>query len=205
MKATATLCTLAAAMWFIIFSPWTNPHINLWFALTISSTILATLALTIDRKNLKNIYSFQPKFIPIAITSAAILYLIFLMGHFVSTKILTFATAQIQNIYTPRQQALPLTIALLLFFIIGPAEEIFWRGFVQNKLSSRLGPVKGFLLATFIYAIIHIWSFNFMLIASAGLCGAFWGLLYYRYKSVWPVILSHAIWDVVIFVLLPIK
>jgi len=205
MKALAIFCSLAAVMWFVVFSPWTNPHINFWLAMTISSAALAFLALIIDRKNLGTIYSFQPKFIVIGVTSAVVLYLIFLMGHFISTKIFSFASDQIQKIYISRQQASPLTITLLLLFIIAPAEEIFWRGFVQTKLSTRLGQIKGLLLATFIYAIVHIWSFNFMLVASAAICGAFWGLLYYRYKSVWPVILSHAIWDMVIFVLLPIK
>ena len=192
-------------MWFILFSPWTNPHINFWLIMTVSTSYLAALALTIDRKNLYNLYSFQPKFIVIGIISAAVLYLIFFAGNFISTKIFNFAADQIQKIYTSKAQASPLTITLLLFFIIAPAEEIFWRGFVQTKLSTRLGPIKGLLLATFIYAIVHVWSFNFMLIAAAAICGAFWGLLYYRYKSVWPGIISHAIWDVVIFVLLPIK
>ena len=39
---------------------------------------------------------------------------------------------------------------------------------------------------------------------AAGLCGLFWGLLYMRTRSVWPGLVSHALWDLVIFVLAPV-
>lgn len=38
----------------------------------------------------------------------------------------------------PEALALGIVIALLLLFIIGPAEEIFWRGYVQRALRERL-------------------------------------------------------------------
>ncbi|MFR9260547.1 MAG: type II CAAX prenyl endopeptidase Rce1 family protein [Bacteroides cellulosilyticus] len=31
---------------------------------------------------------------------------------------------------------------------IGPAEEIFWRGYVQNALSKRWSPNVGFIVTT---------------------------------------------------------
>lgn len=38
----------------------------------------------------------------------------------------------------PEALALGIVIALLLLFVIGPAEEIFWRGYVQRALRERL-------------------------------------------------------------------
>jgi membrane protease YdiL (CAAX protease family) len=43
-----------------------------------------------------------------------------------------------------------------------------------------------------------------MLLAAAGSCGVFWGAMFWRFRSIWPALISHAVWDVVIFVLLPI-
>jgi membrane protease YdiL (CAAX protease family) len=63
----------------------------------------------------------------------------------------------------------------------------------------------GLVIAAAIYTLVHVWSFNLMLIAAAGLCGAFWGLLFAVTGNVWPCIISHAVWDVVIFILLPIQ
>jgi membrane protease YdiL (CAAX protease family) len=43
-----------------------------------------------------------------------------------------------------------------------------------------------------------------MLFLAALICGLFWGALFKRYRSVWPVLISHALWDVAIFLLFPI-
>lgn len=94
-------------------------------------------------------------------------------------------------------------IALLLFFVTGPAEEFYWRGYLQKNLMVRLGPWQGWLLATVIYAAVHIWSFNFMLIAAAFVAGAFWGAMYWYFDNLIPVIISHSVWSMVIFAVFP--
>ena len=95
-------------------------------------------------------------------------------------------------------------IALLLFFITGPAEELYWRGYLQKNLMVRFGRWQGWLLATVIYAAVHIWSFNFMLIGAAFVAGAFWGAMYLHLKNLAPVIISHSVWSMVIFAVFPI-
>ena len=130
----------------------------------------------------------------------------FWLGHFVSVRILPFAASQIGSIYDIRKEHNPSLIAALLMFLIGPRrEEIFWRGFVQHKLAKRYNPWLGLVAATALYTAVHIPSLNFMLISAAALCGLFWGLLYLRTKSLWPCIISHAVWDITIFILLPIN
>jgi membrane protease YdiL (CAAX protease family) len=42
-----------------------------------------------------------------------------------------------------------------------------------------------------------------VLLAAAALCGLFWGAMLLRYRSVWPGLISHALWDVAAFVLFP--
>jgi membrane protease YdiL (CAAX protease family) len=44
-----------------------------------------------------------------------------------------------------------------------------------------------------------------MLIGAAAVCGLFWGLLYQWRKNIFTVIVSHAVWDVVVMVLFPIS
>ena len=96
------------------------------------------------------------------------------------------------------------TIVLLLFFVTGPCEEIYWRGYLQRNLMERFGNGPGWALGTVIYAAVHIWSFNFMLIGAAAVAGAFWGALYWRLKSLAPIIISHSVWSTVIFAVFPI-
>ncbi|BAH06441.1 CPBP family intramembrane glutamic endopeptidase [Clostridium kluyveri] len=88
--------------------------------------------------------------------------------------------------------------------VIGPCEEIYWRGFIQNTLSKKLGENKGYILTALMYAGVHIITGNMMLVIAALVCGIYWGWMYKKQKSLSSVIISHAIWDLTIFVLLPI-
>ena len=71
--------------------------------------------------------------------------------------------------------------------------------------SNHYGPIYGFVFCVAIYAGVHLWSFNFMLIAAAAACGAFWSLLLFFTGRLWPCIISHAVWDVMILLLWPIR
>ncbi len=205
MKILFVLCILAGMFWFIIFSPWTFGRFNFWAEMVMATGVLAGAALFSGEKDLLSIYRFQRSHLVIGIVSAAVLYLVFLIGDAVSTQIFSFAKPEVSSIYRSREQASSLIIGILLFLWIGPAEEVFWRGFIQHRLSKRLGEIRGYLVSSLIYAGVHIWAFNLMLFLAALICGLFWGALFKRYRSVWPGLISHAIWDVAIFVLLPIR
>jgi len=205
MKALGLLLSLAAIGFFLLFSPWTKESIPFWLLMPLTAGSLAAASLCLDRSRLNEVYSLKWWHIPAGVLSALVLYAIFWIGHFVSIRVLPFAAAQVGSIYTIRAGQNPWLIAGLLVFIIGPAEEIFWRGFIQHRLSKRYSIVIGFLVATALYALVHIWSFNVMLIAAAALCGVFWGLLFALTGSLWPCIISHALWDLTIFILLPIS
>jgi membrane protease YdiL (CAAX protease family) len=205
MKSLLALFTLAAVGFFLLFSPWTKPHIPFWAVMALTTGLLAVLSLYLDRSRLRTVYVFKAWHIPAGLASAFLLYAVFWIGHFISTRIFPFADDQINSIYAIRSEQNLWVIALLLAFVIAPAEEIFWRGFLQRRLSHRYGVIFGFILATLGYVLVHVWSFNFMLIAAAAICGGFWGLLFAFTRSLWPAIISHIVWDITIFLLLPIR
>lgn len=184
-------------------------HFNFWYEMLIAGSFLAFTSIYINRNSDKEIitrlYKFKPAFILIGIVSAFILYIIFYAGNFFSNLLFNFAKTQVTGIYGNKSLLAPATIGLLLFFIIGPAEEIFWRGFVQDTLAEKFGDNKGWLVASLLYGGVHIFAMNFMLFMAALICGLFWGFIFKKYKSLWPGIISHALWDLTIFILLPIK
>jgi membrane protease YdiL (CAAX protease family) len=204
MKKLLFPISITAILWFAMFSPWTKVYINFWTGMTIAAGVLSALALYIDRNNLKEIYVFKPHHIAIGIFSAMALYFVFYAGNYFSRLIFTFAGSEVNGIYNNKVQANYFVISFLLLFWIGPAEEIFWRGFIQSNLNKKFGDVKGLIFTSLIYALVHIWSFNFILIMAALICGFFWGYLFNRYKSVVPCIISHALWDFAIFIILPV-
>ena len=204
MKGVSVGCALAGVFWFVLFSPWTAGSLPFWPAMVAATGILAALALATDRERLRLLYVFRPQHALIGVASAAILYVAFFVGHAVVSRLFGSAGQQVARVYRIREGASPTVITALLLLWIGPAEEVFWRGFVQRRLAERWGPMQGWLAASAVYTLVHLWSFNLMLLAAAGLCGLFWGALYWHCRSVWPGLISHALWDVTIFVLLPI-
>jgi hypothetical protein len=188
-------------MWVVIFA-W--QPLNFWLLMTLAQCGMITMALALRYQRIteKKITLTEAA---IGLGSALLLYGIFVVANEVSVLLFDFARNDIRNIYAIRDQAQATWIALLLLFIIGPGEEIYWRGLIQDTLVERLGPLKGVLIASACYALVHVVAWNFMLIGAAAVCGLFWGLLYQWRKNIFTVIVSHAVWDVVVMVLFPIS
>ncbi|WP_332649604.1 CPBP family intramembrane glutamic endopeptidase [Lysinibacillus sp. 54212] len=93
---------------------------------------------------------------------------------------------------------------LMLIFIIVVGEEMFWRGFIQQGLKRFTTP----LYAVFITAILFSLSLaisGFMPGALAAIfTGLLWGALYEWKKSLPLVIVSHIVFVVLLFLVLPI-
>lgn len=196
---------IAFCLWFIMFSPWTAPLLNFWLSMLVSASVLLCLSFTL-KKEWKKDFQITLKSIALGVLSACLLWAIFYIGDYLSSLLFDFAKPQVSSIYSLRDGTKGMLIALELFFIVGPAEVIFWQGFVQSELMNRLGNWKGFIITTIIYSIVHISSFNFMLIMAALVCGTFWGFMYMIFKprNLLPLIISHALWDVLVFIVFPI-
>ena len=194
--------SIAAAfvLWFFIFA---YPVGNFWIKLIFSASFLAAVGLISSRCELKTLFEFKFRHLWVGIVSALVLYGIFWVGKEAATFLFSFAPGQIASVYATRTQLDALLIGLLLMFLMGPAEEIYWRGFVQRRLVERYGAKVGVLGTAVVYALVHAVSLNPMLILAAGVCGLFWGLLYQREQKLIPLIISHSLWDVLIFVLFP--
>jgi uncharacterized protein len=172
--------------------------------MTASTGVLAGLGLWLQRRRLRELFDFRWMWLLLGPASAALLYGVFVAGRYVSERLVDFAKPEISEVYTIGESAPAWMIAGLLLLWIGPAEEIFWRGFIQDRLMSAWGRWPGFVLTAGLYTAVHVWAFNGMLLVAAAVCGVFWGWMMMRFKSLWPGIISHALWDVTIFVLLPV-
>ena len=143
--------------------------------------------------------------IVLGVVIAVALWGVFWVGDKLSQLMFDFARPQVDTIYGMKDGFSPWVLTALMLFLIGPAEEIFWRGYVQKILSTRWSANAGFVVTTLIYALVHAGSFNFMLIMAALVAGAAWGLLYRLFPERFTaIIISHALWDVAVFVWFPI-
>lgn len=197
---------VAALLWFYMFSPWTGGLTNFWMNMSISAVILSSMALPwsgyrLSKPHFKN--ACLQLLLGIAIAFA--LWGIFWIGDKLSQMMFTFARPQVDNVYAMKDGSNATMIVLLLLFLIGPAEEFFWRGFVQKRMSEKMCANAALVVTTLVYGLVHIWSFNFMLVMAALVAGGVWGLIYRIKPSLLPaLIISHALWDALVFVILPI-
>ncbi|HBZ01170.1 MAG TPA: CPBP family intramembrane metalloprotease [candidate division Zixibacteria bacterium] len=192
----------AAIAWLLIFGLKT---VNFWWGMASASGLLAIWSIIYAKGDRKFFFDFRLSYIVWGIGSAAILYIVFWIGGAVSTRIFGFASSQIDSIYANKAQMNPWILGLLLLFWIGPAEEIFWRGMGQRVLSKWFGSNVGWILGALVYTMVHLWAANFILFMAALIGGLYWGWLYKRFGSLWPGIISHALWDLVVFIIVPLK
>ena len=204
LKKPAAGVLLAAVLWAIMFSPWTAPHVNFWVMMTCSGAAL-TIFTTWARPGWWKEVRLKFSNVVLGITLAAALWGVFWLGEFFSTLLFDFARGQVDSIYGMKEGENPLVLTLLMLLIIGPAEEIFWRGFIQNRFSARWNPNTGFIVTTLVYSLVHLSKFNFMLIMAAMVAGLVWGLAYRFFpERLGAIIISHALWDCAVFIWFPI-
>ena len=135
--------------------------------------------------------------------SAAALYAIFQVGDRMARRIMPAGDQEIGGIYELRTAAPRAAIAPALGLVIGPGEELFWRGLVQRRLMQRFGRIRGALIASGIYGGVHLVSENLTLTGAAATAGLFWGALYAREQRLAPLVISHVFWDIWIFLIAP--
>lgn len=203
MNKTWMAVGVAAALWFVMFSPWTAPKLNFWYAMTFSAVVLTTLATVFCREWMRDV-RFSLREVAAGLGIAFVLWWVFWTGDKLSGLLFSFERPQVEMIYAMKHDTPDVVIALLLLLLIGPAEEIFWRGFVQRRMMQKWGMNVGFLLATACYTAVHIPSLNFMLIMAALVVGFCWGLIYRLFpRHLAALIVSHAVWDACAFVIFP--
>ncbi len=135
--------------------------------------------------------------------SAAALYGVFQVGDRMARWMLPTGAREINDIYQLRTAAPRPLIAAALATLIGPGEELFWRGLVQRSLQPRFGRLGAALVASGLYGGIHVVSENLTLTAAAGVAGLFWSLLYAREQRLPGLVISHVAWDIWIFLIAP--
>ena len=202
MKKSSFLLGFGAVLAVGLFAKtFRGPRNRFWDRMTGTGLTLGTLALATQPQLRKTRIGIKE--ILLGILSAGALYGIFQVGDRMSRIIVPNGGDQIEQIYKlkrirPRQE-----LMARLGLIIGPAEEFFWRGFLQDGLMEKFGRFWGTVLGVGAYGGVHIASGNFTLIGAATVAGAFWGGLYGLGMPLGALIVSHVIWDNLIFLIAP--
>ncbi|MGB9907231.1 MAG: lysostaphin resistance A-like protein [Candidatus Saccharicenans sp.] len=202
------LLTLAVAIYFFlvmsgVFLDW----VDLWSLLAGGLMVFLILALRADPLFSQLIYGdFREKTwraLGLGISSALLLYVLFFAGNIFLRNLFPASGEHLASIYNLKFGSNQLRISLFLALIIGPGEELLWRGWLQRHWSAALGPMGGWLGVSLLYGLVHLPSRNPVLILAALVCGLWWGFQYHKFNSLLSNVVSHALWDLVVFIILP--
>ncbi|MFE9427431.1 nitroreductase/quinone reductase family protein [Kitasatospora sp. NPDC006697] len=90
----------------------------------------------------------------------------------------------------------PVRMCAHLLLVVAPAEELFWRGLVQDRLTRRLGPGRAAAATTVLYTLAHVPAGNAAVTGAASALGGTLSLLRARGASLERLALVHACWVV---------
>src|SRR5256714_2770225 len=189
---------LAAAVWTAAFR---GPRSQFWLRMSLGVGGLGAYALATEpamRRERIRLRDFAT-----GLGSAAGAYLIFQVGDRMARRIMPAGDRDIAGIYDLRTQAPRSAIATTLGFVIGPGEELFWRGLVPRGLIGRYRRVRGTPMAASVHGGIPVVSENLTLTGAAATAGLYWGALYAGEQRLAPLIISHVSWDIWIFLIAP--
>jgi membrane protease YdiL (CAAX protease family) len=174
---------------------------NFWIKIGLSVLLVFSYSLIWQKPS----FSRRSRSVVLGVLSAAVLYGIFFVGNLLAPYFVHEAPAQVGGIYGLGTGTDKVLVFLLLLLVTGPGEEIFWRGFLQSRMMAKWGNLTGYLVATAVYAAVHLFSGNFVLTCAALVAGAFWGALYLWRRDVLLLMVSHSLWSAVIFAVAPIR
>ncbi len=202
------LAVISAALFVPLFGLRRLGPLDFWAWMSATAAAVTLIALTLDpglavelRRGVKGITA---RAVAVGALSALALYAFFALGAFGMRRLWPASGTNIENVYAFKEGVSPARIVLLLALVIGPAEELFWRASLQRLGMERWGALRGTLAASAVYSAAHAASGNPLLIAAAGICGLFWGAMYARWRSLAANVVSHVVWDVLIFVVAPV-
>jgi len=178
-----------------------GPRPRFWQRMTLTGLSLGSFALAVSPPARR--VRIGLKEVTMGLASASVLYATFQAGDRFARRVVPGGEAQIRDIYTLRTLRPRGEIAGRLVAVIGPAEELFWRGMVQAAFMRWLGRWRGAAAGAAAYGGVHLVTGNFTLFGAAGIAGAHWSALYAAGMPLGALIVSHAAWDVWIFLLQP--
>jgi membrane protease YdiL (CAAX protease family) len=180
-----------------------GPRERFWQRMTATGAALGTLALVGDSDLRRT--RIRARDVALGLASAAGLYGVFRFGDGAARRVMPKGDEEIDEIYALRSLRPRGEIAARLALVVGPAEELFWRGFVQRGLQRRLGRWRGAVMAAGAYSGAHVVTGNATLVGAAGTAGAYWSALAAAGMPMGALVVSHVAWDVWIFLIQPTR
>lgn len=175
--------------------------IPFWVIFTISFFLLSAAAILFANFDKKSISASN---LAIAIFSGIMMYGLFSIGKMGSAFLFPNMLDEVADLYMKIQPQLSWHF-VVLFLIIIPGEELFWRGYIQKNIKAKFdNKLVAIVISSLLYTSANLYTFNplFLLATFAG--GVVWGTLYMWKRNIFLTILSHLVFNLFLLVLFPL-
>ncbi len=188
---------IAHLLLFISFSLQPAPF---WILFPLSLLILSSIALFSEKLRVEHNNS---KMVLIGMVTGVFLYSLFGLGNWLIHWTELPVKDSINELYLLVQ---PIAVwhYLLLFIVVIPGEELFWRGYVLKRIEKKLPRNLAIIISAVLYASAHIYAGAILLLIAAIIAGIMWGWLYLKTNNIWCCIISHLVFDLLLLVLFPL-
>ncbi len=184
---------VAGLAWAWLFSA--GPT-EFWSRAAVAGVVIGVYGAVAERHQLRHLLCPSLLNVVIGVAAAAVLYGVFWVGDRLLTRLLPAQAKDIGRLYAIRGTARQVRMVGVLL-VVGPCEEIFWRGFVQHR--------AGVVVALAAYAAVHLWERKAVLVLAAVVGGAFWGALFAWTTTLVAPMICHALWDLAVVVWFPFR
>ncbi len=178
------------------------PH---WILLLFSAAALVGISFLFEKKALLEMFVPGLRSSVIGLALATLLYVIMWrsMQAVADMVIVEGAVIGRGNIPEPIRMLLEIRhhasqipvfiVGLAGALILSPAEEIFWRGFIQMRVIGWAGPILGVGIATILYGGFWALFANPLAGVAAAIAGLAFSVLTHKSGSLVPAMISHAV------------
>ena len=184
---------VAAAGWGAMFA---TQRRHFWKRAALAGAAIAIYAVAVEPHVIAHLLD-RPRWelnIAIGVASGVVLYVIFWIGEQLLVIVLPRLVSEVGDLYDVRGETRPAFIPLVLL-VAGLAEELFFRGLVQQR--------AGFFAGLAVYGAVHLWERKVILILAALAGGLYWGGLLTLTGGLVAPIVSHVVWVMLIVVVHP--
>ena len=188
----------------------------IWVLLLSAAPLLVALSVIFERQLIKELLTWNTKWVSVSISVSAILYVVMYITLQVASN------NSLQGAIISDDGALPLLFKMLLdikgdialvnpiiaglvgALVMSVSEEIFWRGYVQVRVMIWAGHIPAVLISTALYAGFYAIMVSTLVAVAAGLCGLVFSIITIRSRTLVPSIIGHALLWLVGIWLLPL-
>ena len=145
--------------------------------------------------------------VALGLCSAALLYAVFVAGSAGISALhpLGIGASDESSIYAliaSPGNPLALQVALLAFDAAG--YESFFRGVLQKRIQPRFGAGSAMAVAL-LDGAVHLLTLNPLWVVTTVIADLVWGLTYFYARDLTANLTSHFVWDVMVFIIAPIR